>query len=207
MNGIAPPTPSAGSPFQVRPEPGPAASRQPAIEASQLSHNIPARLTAGQPHTIEVHLRRGPLNPPGSTSRPAPDRRDVVTARAISVRLRPARGRFSVDQPSLETQWDTAADAGRLAGEAAVWRFTVVPGAIGRGELALSVAARTIGADGMILETTLPDQVFEVRTRRDWSRTTVWIGTLLLLAGAGIVVAEFASGLGFFKTLFALVWK
>ncbi len=187
--------------------PGPS---QPAIEASHLSHNIPERLTLGQTQSVEVHIRRAPLSGPGANSRPAPERRDLVTARAISVRLRPAKGRFVIDQPSLETQWDKAVDASRHAGEAAVWRFTVQPVSLGRGELTLSVTARTVAADGMIMETALADQVFEVRTRRNWSRSLVYTGTLALVAVAGIVVSHFADvlfGVEPLKALMRLIFR
>jgi hypothetical protein len=179
---------------------------QAAIEPSHISHNIPERMAVGQTRTIEVQVRRTPLAGPGTNSRPAPERRDIVTARAISVRLRPAKGRFIIDQPSLETQWDKAVDGTRLAADAAVWRFTVQPMSLGKSEMTLSVSARTIAADGMIVETTLPDQVFEVRTRRNWSRTVTYVGTLILVAAAGIVVASFADVLGM-KKLATLVFK
>ena len=115
-----------------------------------------------------------------------------------------------IDQPSLETQWDKAVDAPRHAGEAAVWRFTVQPVSLGRGELTLSVTARTVAADGMIMETALPDQVFEMRTRRNWSRSLVYTGTLALVAVAGIVVSHFADvlfGVEPLKALMRLIFR
>ncbi len=130
----------------------------------------------------------------GGASRQAPQRDDVVTARAISVRLRPAKGRFGIDQPSIETQWDKASDGGRLAGEAAVWRFTVQPLALGAGELLLTVAARTVAANGMILETALPDQVIAVRTNHDWSRKLRFIGLLILVGIGSIALRELLAG-------------
>jgi hypothetical protein len=184
--------------------------RSPAIEASHLAHNIPARLTLGQTQPVEIQIKRSPLNPGGPNARPSPDRRDVVTARAISVRLRPVKGRFVIDQTSPETQWDKAIDGARLGGEIAVWRLTVQPQALGTGELLLTVAARTVTADGMIIESALPDQTFEVRTRRDMRRTLGWIGTLALVAVASVAVLEFTELLLGFNPLRALkdfVWR
>ncbi|MFM9941107.1 MAG: Clp protease N-terminal domain-containing protein [Hyphomicrobiaceae bacterium] len=174
--------------------PGPPQPRSPAIELSQLSHSVPARLTVGRARTVEVQINRQPLGSTGGASRPAPQREDIVTARAISVRLRPAKGRFLIDQPSTETQWDKASDGSRLAGEAAVWRFTLHPLAEGAGELLLTASARTIAANGMILETTLPDQVIAVRVGRDWSRMMRVVGTLALVALGSVALKEiFAS--------------
>ena len=184
MQRTGPPQPA----FEAYPQ-GPPSARTPAIELSQLSHSIPARLIVGRPRTVEVQVKRQPLGSAGSASRPAPQRGDVVTARAITVRVRPAKGRFVIDQPSTETQWDKASDGSRLAGEAAVWRFTIQPLAKGEGELLLTVAARTIAADGMILESALPDQVIPVRTGRDWAATFRRAG-LLALVSVGSIVLE-----------------
>ena len=146
--------------------------RLPAIEASQLTHTIPRRMAQGRPQSVEVRIKRSSLA--GGN----------VTARAISVRLRPAKGgRFSVDQPSPETQWDKAVDGARMASEAAVWRFTVQPLTMGTGELVLAVSARTIAPDGLIIETAIPDQTVAIRSRRNWRQSLVWWGTLL---GVGI---------------------
>ncbi len=174
---------------------GPAMPRSPAIEPTQLSHSIPSRLTVGRLRSVEVHIRRQPLNNGGSASRPNPERSDVVTARAISVRLRPAKGRFLIDQPSTETQWDKAADGSRLLGEAAVWRFTIEPQAMGRGELLLAVSARTVGADGVIVETALPDTVIPVVTSRDWMQTLRSIGIIGGAVLGGLVLKELITGI------------
>lgn len=185
------PLPPMGEPYAT----GPAMPRTPAIEPAQLSHTIPSRLTVGRLRTVEVHIKRQPLNNGGGASRPNPQRGDIVTARAISVRLRPAKGRFLIDQPSTETQWDKAADGSRLLGEAAVWRFAVEPQTMGKGELLLTVSARTIGADGMIVETALPDAVIPVVAGRDWMQTLRTIGVIGGAVLGALVVKELIAGL------------
>jgi hypothetical protein len=181
--------PGGPEPAVAQPQSGP---RSPAIEAGQLSHTIPSRLALGAPHIIEVHVKRSPLSGGGSNSRPLAQRSDMVTARAISVRLRPAKGSFAIDQPSPETQWDKAVDGARLAGEGAVWRFSIQPTRLGRGALLLAVTARTVAADGTILETALPDQIIEVRIGRDWRQSlTRWAA--MAAAGIALVLVEEAA--------------
>lgn len=187
------PPPGAGPAGGAYPGPPgglPGQPRVPAIEPGQVTHAIPDRLRLGVPRTIDVHVARAPLAPVGpSMSRPAATRGDVVVARAITVRLRPAKGSFAIDQTSLETQWDKAADAGRMTSDGAVWRFTLHPLAAGAGELLLTVSARTIAADGMILDTALPDQAIRVRVGQDHLRRLKrWSGLILAVAASVLAV-------------------
>ena len=206
------PAPGGWSPHAT-PRPGPYAPasmspRVPAVDSSQISHSIPRHMTIGKPLTIEVSIDRPPLTIPGGPSRPARDRRDVVTARAVSVRLRPAKGRFVIDQPSAETQWDKASEAGRLQTDAAVWRFVVVPQSQGASELVLMVAARTIAADGVIVETALPDQIVPVRVGRDWRRTLHSVAMLALIGIASVVIGQLIDdvpGFDLIKRLRAMI--
>ncbi len=158
-------------------------------------------MTIGKPLTIEVSINRPPLNAAGGPSRHAPERRTIVTARAVSVRLRPAKGRFVIDQPSAETQWDKTIDGGRLQTEAAIWRFVIVPQSQGTSDLVLMVAARTIAADGMIVETALPDQIVSVRVRRDWRRTVHTTAMLTLIGLASVVVGQIIDDLPGFDVI------
>ena len=177
-----PPAPGAGTSGALV-----APSRGPAIDPSQVTQSIPTRLTLDRPQVIEVRIERPPLAGGGGGQRPHALRAETVVARAIAVRLRPLSGRFIVDAASPETQWDQGGGgggAGRLASEAAVWRFTVTPLASGRGVLQLAVAARTMGADGVLAETQLPDQVFEVRAAANIRDTLVRSAQL---AGVGVV--------------------
>jgi hypothetical protein len=146
--------------------------RGPAIEPSQLAHSIPTRMKRGRPVLVEVRIERPPL--PGSmttpNSRPSSLRSETVVARAISVRLRSAKGLFAIDALSPETQWDQAAagGGGRMNSDAAVWRFSILPNDAGSNQLLLTASARTIGADAVIVETALPDQPVAVRVRSNW---------------------------------------
>ncbi len=163
--------------------------RGPAIETGHVTHSIPSRLKQNRPTVVEVRVSRPPL--PGSTTppgaRPTSLRSETVVARAICVRLRTAKGVLAIDAPSPETQWDQAAGAGRMAGDEAVWRFTVAPQRAGQALFALSVSARTIGADAVIVETALPDQVIPVRVRPN-VRRMVQQASIFALIGLGSVV-------------------
>jgi hypothetical protein len=172
-------------------------TRRPAVDAAQISHSIPHRLKQGRPSVIEVRIERPSLANAGSPSRSYALRPETVVARAIAVRLRPLQGRFIIDAASPETQWDQsgAAGAGRLSSEAAVWRFTVTPVNAGRGVLQLGVSARTLGADGVLAETQLPDQAHEVRVTLSYGRVAQRAGILALVAIGSIVALKLVESL------------
>jgi hypothetical protein len=117
-------------------------------------------------------------------------------ARAIAVRLRPLSGRFVIDAASPETQWDQSGAAGsdRLASEAAVWRFTVTPIRSGRGVLQLAISARTLGADGVLAETQIPDQAFDLRVGRSYWRIVGRVFMGLSVALVGMVLIKLVEG-------------
>ncbi|MGE0700722.1 MAG: hypothetical protein AB7O57_16605 [Hyphomicrobiaceae bacterium] len=178
------------------PEPA-AGSRRPAIDAAQISFAVPRRMQQGRPNTLEVRIERPPLATASGGARSYALRPEVAVARAIAVRLRPAGARFVVDAASPETQWDqpAAASGGRLATEAAVWRFTVTPLEAGRGVLQLAVSARTLAADGVLAETQIPEQSHEVRIvpqyGRRVARLSAWLGAAVL----GMVALKLVEGL------------
>jgi hypothetical protein len=146
---------------------------------------------------IEVRIDRPPHVATGGPPRSYALRPEAVVARAIAVRLRPLAGRFIVDATSPETQWDQsgAASAGRLTTEAAVWRFTVTPLVTGRGVLQLAVSARTLGADGVLAETQLPEQGYEVRVTHEYTGLMARAGMLVLLAVGSMLALKFVEGL------------
>jgi len=172
-------------------------ARRPAVDAAQISHSIPQYLKQGRPHVIEVRIERPSLANAGSASRSYALRPETVVARAIAVRLRPLQGRFIVDAASPETQWDQsgAAGAGRLASEAAVWRFTVTPVNSGRGVLQLGISARTLGADGVLAETQIPDQAHEVRVTPSYARLAKRAGIVALVAIGSMVMLKLVESL------------
>lgn len=143
---------------------------------------------------IEVRIQRPPLAGGGGGQRPHALRAETVVARAIAARLRPLAGRFTIDAVSPETQWDQGGGGGgRFESEAAVWRFMVTPLATGRGVLQLAVTARTIGADGVLAETQLPEQAFDVRAAPNIRATFVRVAQLVLVAVMGAALFRLAE--------------
>lgn len=181
---FAPPAPHARPVPQERP-----AERPPALDASQVTHTIPSRLKVGVPRTVEVRVVRSPL-PSVSTTQPLSLRGEAVSVRAVSVRLRPARNGFAVDAPSPETLWEKPSQSGRLAGEAAVWRFVVTPSRRGAGELSLQVTAHVVGADGIVAETALGEQLVPVRSMPNLAVIARRVAVAAGLVIATLVVAE-----------------
>lgn len=187
-------------------EPGPplghapdavAALRVPAIDASLVTHSIPARLKQGRAQVVEVRIDRPPLGAAGGASRSYALRAETAVARAIAVRLRPAAGRFVVEASSPETQWDqggAAAGGGRFSGDAAVWRFNVTPLGAGRGTLHLAISARTLGADGVLAETQLPDQTYAVRVTPGYGGAVARTGFIAGVAVASMLALKLAEG-------------
>ena len=167
------------------------APRQPPLDGRHVSHTVPRILTAGRPTTVEVRIVRPPIAGGPAGNLPVSLRPEHVAIRAISVRLRPAKPGTGVEGLSPETQWDQGGGpAGRLGGETAVWRFSVTPRSIGKADLQLVVSARTVGADGVLADTALPDQVLEVTVRRDWAAFARRAGVLLAIALVSIVAEE-----------------
>ena len=187
--------PSALVPAQAQAGAGGAGAKRPAIDPSQITHSIPRRLRQGRSHVVEIWIERPPIAA-GSPTRSFALRSENVVARAIAVRLRPLAGRFVIDAASPETQWDQSGAAGtdRLASEAAVWRFTLTPVRSGRGVLQLAISARTLGADGVLAETQIPDQTFNLRVGPSYWRLLGRIFAGLGVAMAGMVLIKLVEG-------------
>ena len=170
-------------------------ARAPAIEAAQVSHNAPKSLRLGKTAIVEVRVARAAIAGSSAGPRPLSLRAELVAVRAISVRLRGVKSAFAIDAGSPETQWDQATGpSGRLTGETAVWRFSVNPLKAGRGELHLIVAARTVGADGVIADTVMPDQAVAIRVARDIGKSLRRWGMGLGIAAASIAIEKLAEG-------------
>lgn len=114
-------------------------------------------------------------------------------ARAVSVRLRSAKGAPVIVAISPETQWDKPTAPGRLAGEVAVWRFLVTPSKAGRSELTLQVTAHVMAADGHLAERTLPEQIIPIKVASNLSRSLRRAALFLLTGLASIAAVKIAE--------------
>lgn len=194
-NPMSPPTAAAPFPPQTAPR-GSEGARIPALDAAQVTHTIPAHLRSGKAHPVEVRIARTPMAAVRPGAAPAILRPELVAARAISVRLRGGKSGFAIEATSPETQWDQASGTtGRLSSEAAVWRFVVTPQSTGRSDLQIIVTARTVGADGVMVDAALPDQSVPVRVGSNLARTAMTLAKVVGIGLAAIVAVEIAEGI------------
>jgi hypothetical protein len=185
-----PPPPRApqGGPERGRQREGGRAARgapRPSVEQGQLVENIPRRMKVGVVETVEIRIAREGVADVGRGLQGggAPHTHQLLITRAMSVRLQGEPGRFYIEPKSPETQW-TGARSDQLASDYAVWRFTVIPQVRGSGELTLVVSSRSIGADGVIADTSLPEQRIAIRVStnitRGLKRWSGWISIAVL---------------------------
>lgn len=125
----------------------------------------------------------------------------ITVTKAMAVRMRAPDGGFFIETASPETQW-IENNLGYGAEDFASWRFLVTPQSRGWSQLQIVVSARTIGADGVAAETALPDQVIEVKVRRNLKRTFARLFGWTIAAIVGGALSTFGeSGLTTAKAL------
>jgi neural Wiskott-Aldrich syndrome protein len=154
-----------------------------------LVESVPRRMRVGVSAAAEVRIARdridglvAALNGRG----PAPVTQPPLM-RALSVRLKAPRGDFWIEPATPETQW-VDSSSGTIHDDYAIWRWTVAARRRGRRRLTLMVSARTVGRDGLAVESTPPDRVIEVKVGGNYRRAAVrWVGWIAALAaGAGL---------------------
>ncbi len=167
-------------------------SRPEDVLAGRLIENIPRRMRAETPERIEVRISREETHmlSRGLEGRATPVRHNITVTQTMSVALRAPDGGFTIEPLTPETQWifdrpDDAETYGR-------WRWMITPHQSGERRLQLIVAARSIGQNGLIGDTALPDQIVTVRIktnyRRGFARGLKWIAAMV----AGGVLTELA---------------
>lgn len=212
----APPAPPAAAPAaREAPAPSAAADAQPVPAGrpggqrrkvrpqnpivGRLIENIPRRMRAETAERIEVRISREDTQKlmRGMEGRGEPVRHDISLTQTMSVALRAPDGGFTIEPVSPETQWifdrpDNAETYGR-------WRWVVTPHHAGQRRLQLLVAGRSIGQNGMIGDSALPDQIITVRVRVNYwraiGRGLQWIAAL---AVGGILTEAAIMGLKMF---------
>ena len=152
--------------------------RPSAVGQGQLIENIPRRMKVGVIESFEVRIARDGVIDPGRglVGRGTPHQHALLVTRAMSVRLQGEPGRFYIEASSPETQW-TGSRNEQLTSEYAVWRFTLIPQRRGSAELMLIVSSRTIGSDGVVADTSLPEQRIAIRVSANVTRGAKrWLG-------------------------------
>ncbi len=168
--------------------PRPGRNQRPGTESGQLVENIPRRMKVGVLETVEIRIAREGVNAGGGLQGGGtPHTHQLLITRAMSVRLQGEPGRFYIEPKSPETQW-TGARGDQLASDYAVWRFTVIPQVRGPAELTLVVASRSIGADGVIADTSLPEQRISIRISSNVTRgLRRWVGWISIAVLGGLL--------------------
>ncbi len=162
------------------------------VVLGRLIENIPRRMRAAVAERIEVRISREETQmlSRGMEGQAQPVRHDITITQTMSVALRAPDGGFTIEPLSPETQWiferpDEAETYGR-------WRWVVTADHPGQRRLQLIIAARSIGHNGIVGDTALPDQVITVSVRtnywRSLGRGLQWIAAMLV----GGVLTELA---------------
>jgi hypothetical protein len=165
----------------------------------RLIENIPRRMRAGVADRIEVRISREDTQKlmRGMEGRGEPVRHDIALTQTMSVALRAPDGGFTIEPMSPETQWiferpDNAETYGR-------WRWVVTPHSSGERRLQLLVASRSIGPNGLVGDSALPDQIITVRVRinywRALGRGLQWLAALVV---GGVLTEAVLMGLKLF---------
>jgi hypothetical protein len=191
----------AGAPApQARPQPskgGKAAGRKRAkgkADTGQLAENIPRTMRVGHTERVEVRIAKASLAAltEGLEGGGAVWQHQVTLTKAMAVRIRAPEGGFFVETASPETQW-IENNMGFASDDFASWRFLITPQSRGWSRLQIIVSVRTIGADGVAAETALPDQIVEIKVRRNLARTSGHVAGWAVAAVVGGVLASFGG--------------
>lgn len=162
---------------------------KPAIDTAELAGNIPERMAVKAPSIIEIRIPRSAvLATAAATSAQAHAPRSAVLTRALSVRLKAPAGGFFIENAGPETQWFDSQSTQR-DDNVVRWRWVVTPHSRGRAPLQLSASIRTVAADGMIVETVLPEYQVSVRVAGNRRETMRGLGKWAVAAFAGAVLA------------------
>lgn len=172
-------------------------------EAGQLAENIPRAMRVGKTERVEIRIAKASIKSLADNldGGGAAWQHQITVTKAMAVRMRAPDGGFFIETASPETQW-IENNLGYGAEDFASWRFLITPQSRGWSQLQIVVSARTIGADGVAAETALPDQVIEVKVRRNLKRTFARLFGWTVAAVAGGALSTFGeSGLTAAKAL------
>ena len=144
------------------------------VEAGKIAENIPRTMRVGKTARVEIRIAKASVEAftEGLEGGGPVWQHKVTVTKAMAVRLRAPEGGFFIETVSPETQW-IENNIGFPSDDFASWRFLVTPQSRGWSRLQIIVSARTIGADGVAAETALPDQIVEVKVRRNIKRALV----------------------------------
>ncbi len=187
----------------VKPTDAPAETVAPTIrnlpavraDAGKLVETIPRRMRTGQPETIEVRISREHTAAlfHGFDGRGKPEAHDIIVTRAMTMMLRAPDGGFIIETLSPETQWVFDRPSFLETERFGRWRWTVTPTAAGKRKLRLIVAARSVDENGIAGDSSLPDQIVEVRVSVNYARAAGRVLRWIFLIVAGAVLGKTAE--------------
>ena len=165
----------------------------------RLARGIPKTMTLEETEVVEVRIARHEIEAVTASGQD-PSSRELVVAKAMTLRLRAPDGDFFVEPETPETHW-IENRLGRLNDDQVIWRWAVTPIERGEGVLQLIVGMRTVAGDGQAMDMSVPDETIDVRV----------VGYKPGLAGrlfTGVVLLAIGAAAGFFaEDLSALVAK
>ncbi len=164
------------------------------VETGQLAENIPRSMRVGKTVRAEVRIAKASVKAltEGLDGGGQVWQHAVTVTKAMSVRIRAPDGGFYIESASPETQW-IESNLGYASDDFASWRFLITPQWRGWSSLEIIVSARTIGADGVAAETALPDQIVDVKVRRNIGRAFARLFGWTIAAVIGGALATFGE--------------
>lgn len=164
------------------------------IDADILGEILPAKMRIGDSEIIEIRV----LNSDIDLLTGQLEGRDVahegarLVSRCLSLRLRSSSGGFSIEPRSPEVQWIEAQTV-ITDEDATSWRWQITGHRQGKARVQLQASARTVSADGTVLETAMPEQTASIAVRRGFGarlKRTFFVLTLLAAGGAAGFLAR-----------------
>jgi neural Wiskott-Aldrich syndrome protein len=170
----------------------------------KLTGPIPTKWSVAGEQSIEIGLSADELRALAQQldGRGAAYAHERVVAKALSVRLKAPDHSFAIEPTSPETLWLDAQTL-HMSNDGVHWRWQATPQTSGKKKLHLLISARTIGGDGVVAETALPDQSVTVKVGGNPGRFAMKLLGYLALLALGAVLARY--GEGGIETLMA--WK
>ncbi|MGI9380829.1 MAG: Clp protease N-terminal domain-containing protein [Methyloligellaceae bacterium] len=166
-----------------------------ALQTGQLIENVPRRMRVAIPEIVEVRIARASLQEiEGQSAQSAYQQgHSTKITEALTVQLRAPKGMFLIETSSPETQWiDRFMGFGE---DFARWRWNVTPLKRGKQRLDLVISGRLVGAQGILSENILPEQIIDVKVRTNYFKLLTAVLGIVLVAGLGALAMHFGPDL------------
>ena len=163
-----------------------------ALQTGQLIENVPRRMRVAVAEIVEVRIARASLQEIEGQAPQSGYQQGHSTkiTEALTVQLRAPKGKFLIEASSPETQWiDRFMGFGE---DFARWRWNVTPLKRGKQRLDLVISGRLVGAQGILSENILPEQIIDVKVRPNYFKLLTAVLGFVLVAGLGALIMYFS---------------